>query len=44
MTGQENITLESYQGNATAWVPAHSKDAARAKLTNMINNIESWLD
>ena len=44
MTGQENITLESYYGNATAWVPADNKDAARTKLTNMIENIETWLD
>jgi hypothetical protein len=44
MTGDENIVLESYNGKATAWVPAKDVAQAKAKLSAMITNITEWLD
>ena len=44
MIGTENITLESYNGKATAWVPAKDVTQAKAKLSAMITNITEWLD
>ena len=44
MTGEENIVLESYNGKATAWVPAKDITQAKAKLSAMITNITEWLD
>ena len=44
MTGEENIVLESYNGKATAWVPAKDVTQAKAKLSAMITNITEWLD
>jgi hypothetical protein len=44
MTGDENIVLESYNGKATAWVPAKDVTQAKAKLSAMITNITEWLD
>ena len=44
MTGDENIVLESHNGQATAWVPAKNVTQAKAKLSAMITNITEWLD
>jgi hypothetical protein len=44
MTGDENIVLESHNGQATAWVPAKDVTQAKAKLSAMITNITEWLD
>ena len=43
-TGDENITLESKNGKAHAWVIAKNKIEAKKKLTDMITNITEWLD
>jgi len=44
MRGDENITLESHEGRATAWVPAKNIVEAKVKLSAMITNITEWLD
>jgi hypothetical protein len=44
MTGDENIVLESHNGQATAWVPAKDIAQAKSKLSAMITNITEWLD
>mgnify|MGYP003632054485 CR=1 FL=1 len=44
MMGHENITVESYKGLATAYVPASDIDQARAKLRAIIYPITEWLD